>query len=108
VSLKLSKLLIIVSTAIIVATVVAVLFSYQNLHQFCICIANKLAYSWILLAVTVLLSLISMLLTENDSEGRISKTKKQILWFLALLQSASFMTGLIFLVYFAAKIIDVI
>jgi hypothetical protein len=104
---SLSKLFLIVSTAIIVTTVIAVLFVYQKFHNICICIPNKLAYSWILLSVTILFSIIT-LLTEENAKGDLTKTNKKIIRYLLMLQSASFMAGMIFLVYFVARIIDVI
>ena len=104
----LSKLFIIVSLAIIVSTIIAALFSYQKLHEFCICIPNKLSYAWILLAVTVLFSIISLLLSEKHSDNNTTEIKSKIILGLAIIQSACFMAGLIFLIYFAARIIDVI
>ncbi len=101
---SLSKLLFIVSTAIIVSTVIAVLFVYQKFHDICICIPNKLAYAWILLSVTILFSIITLLLSGLYSENRY----KKIIPVLVMIQSACFMAGLIFLVYFAARIIEVI
>jgi hypothetical protein len=104
---SLSKLFLIVSTAIIVTTVIAVLFVYQKFHDICICIPNKLAYSWILFSVTILLSVITLLAVEN-TKSELTKIKTKIIWYLIMLQSASFVAGMIFLVYFAAKIMDVI
>lgn len=104
---SLSKLFLIVSTAIIVTTVIAVLFVYPKFHDICICIPNKLAYSWILLSVTILFSIITML-AEMNAKVDLNKTKKKIIWYLLMLQSASFIAGMIFLVYFAARIMDVI
>jgi hypothetical protein len=101
---SLSKLFFIVSTAIIVSTVIAVLFVYQKFHEICICIPNKLAYAWILLSVTILFSIITLLLSASNSGNR----NKKIIPYLVMIQSACFMAGMIFLVYFAARIIDVI
>jgi hypothetical protein len=104
---SLSKLFLIVSTAIIVTTVIAVLFVYQKFHDICICIPNKLAYAWILLSVTILFSIITLLAEEN-AKGDLTKPNTKLIRYLLMLQSACFMAGMIFLVYFAARIMDVI
>jgi hypothetical protein len=104
---SLSRLYFIVSTAIIVSTVIAVLFLYQKFHEICICIPNLLAYAWILLAVTILFSIITLLLTEKNPADN-NSMKAKIIRYLLIIQSACFMAGMIFLVYFAARIIDVI
>jgi hypothetical protein len=105
---SLSKLYFIVSTAIIVSTVIAVLFVYQKFHELCICIPNQLAYAWILFAITILLSIIGLVLTENNSDGNPNGRTTKLTMYLSILQSVCFITGMIFLVYFGSRIMDVI
>ncbi|MEI6851767.1 MAG: hypothetical protein WCL06_02950 [Bacteroidota bacterium] len=105
---SLSKLYLIVSTAIIVSTVIAVLFVYQKFHEICICIPNKLAYAWILFGITILFSIISLLIMEKEGDDKLTGIKVKLVWYLSMIQSACFMTGIIFLIYFAAGIMDVI
>jgi Zn-dependent membrane protease YugP len=105
---SLSKLYLIVATAIVVSTIIPVLFLYRKFHEICICIPNILAYAWILFSVTVLFSIITILLKEKNASDDLSVTKTKIIWYLLMIQSACFMAGMISLVYFAARIMDVI
>ncbi len=105
---KIAKLYLIVSAAIMVSTVIAALFSYKSLQEFCICASNKLAYAWILLCITIVFCGISLLLYAKKGDNLLSPFSKNLLFYSALFQTACFITALIFVVLFAAKIINVI
>ncbi len=105
---KISKLYFIVSTAIIGSTVIAVLFSYKNLQEFCICASNKLAYAWILLGCAIFFSIICLLICVKKEDKPSSSFNDKIYLFGVIIQSICFLSAIVFLILFAAKIINVI
>ncbi len=45
---------------------------------------------------------------EKEGDDKLTGIKVKLVWYLSMIQSACFMTGIIFLIYFAAGIMDVI
>jgi len=105
---KISKLYFIVSIAIIGSTVIAVLFSYKNLQEFCICASNKLAYAWILLGSTIFFSIVCLLIGIIKEDRPLSSFNDKVILFGTIIQSICFLSAIVFIILFAAKIINVI
>jgi len=95
------------SLLIITATFIAVIFRFDMLRKLCVCISNFLAYSWLAFGIAVITGIISFnLLLFARMKNKPSPANCLIV--LNLLQSLAFITGMVFLFFFGALLINVI
>lgn len=99
-----SKFLSVISVAIILFTSIPMLFVYEPLREFCICIVNFMAWSWIAFAISILISIVLILKGVYSSD----ETAGKFAGVLLILQSLAFVTALVFFIIFTSKIVNVI
>lgn len=105
--LNLSKLFFIVSLFLIISTIIIALTLSKFLHELCVCTSNKLAYSWIFLALTALVSALHLLLAAGN-KNVLSRKTERFFTALSVAQYVLFFTGLVWLIVFACRVLDVI
>jgi hypothetical protein len=100
------RLVIILSSVFILATIFLGILRLERLSTFCICKINYLAYSWISFAITILLSFIGLFAIyciSRKSDGLLLFDKINL-----SLIIAGFICGLVWLIVFAAFILNVL
>lgn len=102
---KYAKLNLIVSVVLIIIIYLSVLFHFDWLSQICVCILNFLAWALTALAISMLSSIIIIFL---KSIGLLKSLKKGFLFALLILQSISLLCGIILLIFFTVKLLNVI
>ena len=85
------------SLILTLSTLVAVMFRFNVLREYCVCISNYLAWSWIAFGISLFIGLFSGLLIRD---------KYKLLC--SLLQATAFYAGIVFMVLFGARLLDVI
>lgn len=93
---------------LIATSLVASIFATNIYGAMCICIVNFLAYAWIALGITVMISLLAQVSgTVCTARG----CQSQKLWFpnlLMWLQAAALLAGVILMILFITRLTDVI
>jgi hypothetical protein len=106
---RMTLVLFVVSALMITSTLIAAAFLREELATLCICTSNKLVWGWIFLAISMLLSLVSGTAGIFCSCRKPLEQRRFILPYTALLlQTATFITGLIFMILFGAYLLNVI
>ncbi|MCX6257184.1 MAG: hypothetical protein NTW49_04700 [Bacteroidia bacterium] len=96
-----------ISLVIIIVTVASAMFRFDLLRRLCVCIANVLAWSWIAFGAAIFIGLITfnMAAFYRKKEKHLPTT---LFLILNILQSVVFLAGLILLIFFGARLLDVI
>jgi len=99
--LKFAELQILVSTLIIVISLFAIIFRYEELQTICVCTSNYLAWAWITFSINIFTGLITIILS-------IFIANKNFTRYFIVLQSLLFFFGIALLVMYGARLMNVI
>lgn len=105
---RVAKLLLIVSFAMIVITVIAALFAADDLSRMCICTSNKLAWAWIFAALSMIFSLKVLFLCAGNQREVYGIMRRKFILLLTVLQMSAFVAASVYLILFGAKVLNVI
>ncbi|MBT3207268.1 MAG: hypothetical protein HN704_03085 [Bacteroidetes bacterium] len=99
------RLQIYISSFFILITILAAIFNFIELQKICVCISNYLAYSWILFGISIIFGLILFL--QLTAIQDINIQNKRII-VLTILQTISFIGGIVIFVLFGALLLDLL
>ena len=105
---KLSSLVLILTAVLILGTIIPSILAVEKYNAMCICTINYLAHAWIALAVTALVSLISVILCAMSFSRGKDPGSLFVYHILLWLQAAGFIIGLILMLVFITRFTGVL
>ncbi|NVO03458.1 MAG: hypothetical protein HXX09_12230 [Bacteroidetes bacterium] len=107
-----SKQLTFLSIGIIALMVFGFIGRFDKMREYCVCIANKMAYGWVAYGIAIIIGMVIVVMcinstnkTEESCEKKCCCKSKNIL---LILQILAFLTGVVFTVLFGAALASVI
>jgi heme exporter protein D len=92
----------------LLGTIIPAFFSLETFQNMCICKVNYLAYAWIAFAITLLISSVSLVLA-TAAETKECCAKKTVLHIVLLwLQAIGLIAGIVLLLVFITKFVNVL
>lgn len=106
---RFSTLMFVAALFTIIVTMIVSTFMYEKLATMCICTSNKLVWGWVFMAISILTGLVSTSAAIFCGCKKPLEQRRFILPYTAiLLQTAAFITGLIFIILFGAYVLNVL